>query len=85
MFRYRLSEAATVAFTIKRKGKTRYRTVGRFIQSGAAGANERPFRARIRSKRLRPGTFKAVLSASDAAGNRSAARGIGFRVLRRRR
>ena len=85
MFRYRLSEAATVTFTIKRKGKSRYRTVGRFTQSGAAGANERRFRARIRSKRLRQGTFKTLLRASDAAGNRSARKGIAFRVVRRRR
>ena len=85
LFRYRLSEAATVAYTIKRKGKRRYRTVGRFMQSGAAGANERRFRARIRTRRLRPGTFKALLRASDAAGNRSALESIGFRVVRRRR
>src|SRR5215208_371468 len=36
-FRYELSEAATVRFTIKRKGKTRYRSVGHFTQLGAAG------------------------------------------------
>jgi hypothetical protein len=84
-FRYRLSEAATVAYTIKRKGKSRYRTVGRFMQLGAEGANERRFRARIRTRRLRPGTFKALLRASDAAGNRSALESIGFRVVRRRR
>jgi hypothetical protein len=84
-FRYRLSEVATVAYTIKRKGKSRYRTVGRFMQLGAAGANERRFRARIRTRRLRPGTFKALLRASDAAGNRSTLESIGFRVVRRRR
>ncbi len=85
VFRYRLSEASTVAYTVKRKGKRRYRTVGRFTQSGAAGANRRRFRARIRTRRLRPGTFKAVLRATDGAGNRSAARSIGFRVVWRRR
>ena len=55
------------------------------MQSGAAGANERRFRARIRTRRLRPGTFKALLRASDAAGNRSGLESIGFRVVRRRR
>jgi hypothetical protein len=85
VFRYQLSEPAAVAYTVKRKGKHGYRTVGRFSQQGSAGANERRFRARIRTRRLRPGTFKAVLRASDAAGNRSSAKSIGFRVVRRRR
>jgi Calcineurin-like phosphoesterase len=84
-FRYELSEAATIKFTIKRKGKSRYRSVGQFSQSAAAGANERRFRAKIRARHLRPGTFKAVLMASDAAGNRSASKSIGFRVVRRAR
>jgi hypothetical protein len=84
-FRYELSEAATVTFTVKRKGRHRYGTVGRFTQSGAAGANERRFRARIRGRRLRPGTFRALLRATDAAGNRSALKSIGFRVVRKAR
>jgi hypothetical protein len=84
-FRYELSEAATVTFTVKRKSRHRYRTVGRFTQSGTAGANERRFRARIRGRRLRPGTFKALLRATDAAGNRSALKSIGFRVGRKAR
>jgi hypothetical protein len=84
-FRYELSEAATVRFTIKRKGKSRYRSVGHFTQSAAAGPNERRFRAKIRARRLRPGTFKALLLASDAAGNRSASKTIRFRVVRRAR
>ena len=52
--------------------------------AGPAGANERRFRARIRTRRLRRGTFKAVLRAGDAAGNRSGTEELGFRVVRRR-
>jgi hypothetical protein len=85
VFRYELSEAAKVKFTIKRKGKGRYRSVGEFAQLGSAGANERRFRAKIRTRRLRPGTFEARLRAVDAAGNRSAPKTIGFRVVRRAR
>jgi hypothetical protein len=84
-FSYVLSEAATVKFTIRRKGKQRYRSVGAFVESAAAGANQRRFRARIRNRRLRPGTFKAVLRATDAAGNRSRSRSIDFRVVQRTR
>jgi hypothetical protein len=85
VFRYRLSEAATVTFTIERRSKARYRRVGRFRQSGEAGPNQRRFRGKIRTRWLRRGVFKAVLRASDAAGNRSRARAVGFRVVRRPR
>jgi hypothetical protein len=84
-FRYELSEAAKVKFTIKRKAKGRYRSVGEFTQLGSAGVNKRRFRAKIRARRLRPGTFEARLRAVDAAGNRSAPKTIGFRVVRRTR
>jgi acid phosphatase type 7 len=84
-FRYELSEAAKVKFTIKRKAKGRYRSVGEFTQLGSAGVNERRFRAKIRARRLRPGTFEARLRAVDAAGNRSAPKTIGFRVVGRTR
>jgi acid phosphatase type 7 len=80
-FRYELSKAAKVKFTIKRKAKSRFRSVGEFSQLGSAGANERRFRAKIRARRLRPGTFEARLRAVDAAGNRSAPKTIGFRVV----
>jgi acid phosphatase type 7 len=83
VFRYELSEAATVRFTIRRRSKGAYRRVGKFTQSGIAGANERRFRARIRTRRLRPGTFKALVRATDAAGNRSGLESVGFRVVRK--
>jgi hypothetical protein len=85
VFRYELSEAAKVKFTIKRKTKSRYRPVGEFTQLGSLGLNERRFRAKIRARRLRPGTFEARLRAVDAAGNRSAPKTIRFRVVRRAR
>ena len=81
-FRYELSKAAKVKFTIKRKARGRYRSVGEFTQFGSAGANQRRFRAKIRARRLRPGTFEARLRAVDAAGNRSAPRTIRFRVVK---
>jgi hypothetical protein len=86
-FRYRLTEAATVKFTVKRsvKGRSRYRRVGDFVQAGVAGANSRRFRAKLGRRRLRPGSFRAVLQATDTAGNRSGLRKVDFRVLRRTR
>ena len=104
-FRYRLSEAARVVFTIQRAkpgrrvaGRcrkptrtnrrrprcTRYVRIGRFAQQAVAGANRKRFSGRIGTRRLRPGRHRALLVATDAAGNRSAPRRLGFRIVRTR-
>jgi hypothetical protein len=104
VFSYRVSEAATVTFTIRRKFTGRkvngrcvrarrvnrrrpscfgYRRVGSFVQAGAAGRNTRRFTGRIGRKRLHPGSFRATLVATDAAGNRSKPRWVDFQIVRR--
>jgi acid phosphatase type 7 len=102
-FRYTLSEAATVRFSIRRRSEgrrvggvcrprtpenlksrpcIRYRRVGRFEQSGVAGANTRRFLGRIGTRQLRPGAFRAALVATDAAGNRSSPQSESFTIVR---
>jgi len=102
-FRYRLSEAARVVFTIQRAaagrrvgGKcrkptrsnrrrrkcTRYVRVGRFAQQAVAGANRKRFSGRIGRKTLRRGRHRVVLVATDAAGNKSRAKRLRFRIVR---
>jgi hypothetical protein len=39
------------------------------------------FRARLRGRPLRAGRYRLVLGATDAAGNRSAARRLAFTVV----
>ena len=58
---------------------------GRRDQRGTsvAGANALPFSGRIGRKALKPGSYRAVLVAVDAAGNRSAAKTIAFKVVKR--
>jgi hypothetical protein len=79
--RYTLSEAATVTIKIQ-KLKTR-RVVGTLTRSGAKGANTIKFSGRIGKRALRPGRYRAVLTAADAAGNRSAPVHVSFRVVGR--
>jgi hypothetical protein len=68
--RFRLSEAADVRLVVRRRGtRSRSRTV-----HAAAGANT--VRVRLRAR----GRYRVTAVATDAAGNRSAARRIGFRV-----
>jgi hypothetical protein len=87
VFRWGLSEAATVRFVIRRrtrarKGGSRYRAVGAFTRAGVPGHNGRRFRGRIGRRRLRPGVFRARVAARDAAGNRSRTAQVTFRIVR---
>jgi hypothetical protein len=50
---------------------------------GVAGLNRVAYSGRVRKTKLRPGTYRATLTATDAAGNRSRARTVSFRVVKR--
>jgi hypothetical protein len=82
-FRYTLSEAAQVTLRIQRAlpGRHgRYRTVRTLKRTGAKGPNRIRFARRIGKRSLRPGRYRAVIVATDAAGNRSTLRRTRFRV-----
>ena len=78
-FSYRLSEAATVTVTIKRRGMR----AKRFRVASAAGTNKHRFSGRIGRKRLKPGRYVATLIARDVAGNASKPKRLTFTILRR--
>ncbi len=52
-------------------------------RTGKTGANSIRFSGRIGSKALKPGSYRALLTATDAAGNRSAPKSASFRVVAR--
>ena len=77
-FRYTLSENAKVTVNIlRRNGKS----AGKLTRSGKKGANTLKFSGRIGRKALKHGGYGAVITATDAAGNRSAPRSVKFRVV----
>ena len=88
-FRYSLSERATVRITIQRAlrgrgGRTRYRRAGKLTRTGEGpGRDSTAFSGRIGRRALKPGRYRATLRATDAAGNRSSAKRIGFRIVQR--
>jgi PKD domain len=51
--------------------------------SGVQGANTVNFSGRVRGRRLAAGTYRAVVTATDAAGNRSRSAAVGFRIRAR--
>ncbi|HMJ96470.1 MAG TPA: hypothetical protein VK486_11485 [Thermoleophilaceae bacterium] len=77
-FRFKLSEPADVRIRFKRHrrgiGALRRRHL-------ASGANVIVFGGRLKGHALRAGRYVAVLTATDAAGNKSRARSIRFTVL----
>jgi hypothetical protein len=83
--RFHLSEAATVRFEIRRRSDGR--RVGSFVRRAIAGRNSVRLAGRLRLRGrivpLAPGRYRLALVATDAAGNRSAARRVRFRVLQR--
>ncbi|MET0511622.1 MAG: hypothetical protein ABW135_08080 [Thermoleophilaceae bacterium] len=84
--RYTLSERARVTVAIqravKRGGHVHFRTVGSLRRAGAQGANTIRFSGRIGKRALRPGRYRALIRATDAAGNRSQPRTVGLRIKR---
>jgi hypothetical protein len=81
--RYSLSEPAAVTLRVERKVGRRFKSAGTLKQAGRAGANRKAFTGRIGRKVLRAGTYRLVLTAVDAAGNRSTAKPRSFRIVNR--
>jgi acid phosphatase type 7 len=83
VFRYTLSEAASVRIGISRaRRKGHGRRIGRIGDTGVAGHNSRLFRRRVDGKRLRAGRYTARVVARDPAGNYSVPKKVRFRIVR---
>jgi hypothetical protein len=70
-----------------RKGKrcTLWKLSGRFAHAGAGGVNSKPFSGRIGAKKLKKGSYRATLVATDPSGNVSQPRVMKFRVIKPKR
>jgi hypothetical protein len=62
--------------------RVRYRTLGKVATPATQGPNRLKLSRRIRAKEVRPGRYRAVIVAVDAAANRSASKAATFRVSR---
>ena len=51
-------------------------------RTGSAGRNRVAFSGRVGRHTLRPGRYRATLTAIDATGSRSKARAVAFRIVR---
>jgi hypothetical protein len=65
-----------------RKACKRFVAVGKLTQRGKAGANSKKFAGKIGRRTLKPGRYRAVVTARDAAGNVSKPKKVSFKVVR---
>jgi hypothetical protein len=86
---FRLSEAAQATLTFQRRkrtrgGKTKFVNAGRVVRQAKAGKNRVRFQGPLtRTKKLSPGTYRVVVAARDAAGNRSKRNGPTFTIVKK--
>jgi hypothetical protein len=73
-FSFRLSEPATVRLTIERRQGRDYRRLARLTIRGRAGKNSARY-----AKKLRTARYRATITATDAARNRTPAKRLAFR------
>jgi streptogramin lyase len=64
---------------------TRLKKAGTLRRASHAGKNSVKFSGRIRHKALKPGSYRLTIVATDAAGNKSKAKRIDFRVVKSKR
>jgi hypothetical protein len=81
VLRYRLSEAATVTVDVLPAKGTKFLT--RLTRRAKAGSRSLAFTGRVKGRTLKPGSYRLLVRATDAAGNRSAARTVRFKVVSR--
>jgi hypothetical protein len=65
-----------------RRRCVRYVRTAAFTVASAAGLNQHRFSGRIGKRTLRPGRYRTAIIATDTAGNRSAPRSFGFKIVR---
>lgn len=84
VFRYSLSERATVTITIKRVAASRAVSLRKLTHAGRKGRNRKRFSGTYAGRPLQPGLYRAVLQATDLVGNVSKRKTVSFRVLKPR-
>jgi opacity protein-like surface antigen len=78
-FSYTLGKNANAVITIARRTGKTFKTVGTLRQSAKKGANSLPFDGRVGKSKLKPGTYRAILTASDSE-NESVPVSVDFKV-----
>jgi hypothetical protein len=79
-FRLRVSEPARVEWKLQRRTRGRWKSAGTFTRRVRRGTSRVPLPARVQRAKVKSGSYRATLVATDRAGNRSRVRPLGFVV-----
>ncbi len=81
-FSFSLNEGATVTFSFTRRVSGRTVTAGRLTFTGHEGTNKVAFQGRVSpKKKLEPGRYSLVITATDSAGASSAPKSLSFTIV----
>ena len=80
--RFTLSEAGSVSIAIQSVKKRKVQTIGTLTRAGKAGKNSVRFTGRLGRKALAVGSYRAVIGATDAAGNKAKAKTLSFKIVK---
>ncbi len=82
-FSFSLNEQATVTFSFTQRVRAHKVSAGRLTFTGHSGADKLAFQGRISPvKKLKPGSYTLVITATDSAGARSAPKSLSFTIVK---
>ena len=82
-FSFSLNEQATVTFSFTRRVRGHTVTAGKLTLTGHDGTNKVAFQGRVSAKKkLKPGRYTLVITATDSAGTRSAPKSLSFTIVK---
>jgi hypothetical protein len=72
-----------VSIAIQSVKKRKVKTVATLTRAGKAGKNSVKFTGRLGRKALAVGSYRAVVGATDAAGNKAKTKTLSFKIVKR--
>ena len=80
--RFTLSKASSVSIAIQSVKKRKVKRIGTLRRAGKAGKNSVKFTGRLGRKALAVGSYRAVIGATDAAGNKAKTKTLSFKIVK---
>ena len=80
--RFTLSKASSVSIAIQSVKKRKVKRIGTLTRAGKRGKNSVKFTGRLGRKALAVGSYRAVIGATDAAGNKAKTKTLSFKIVK---
>jgi hypothetical protein len=80
-FTYTLSEASKVSIVVERKKRGKFTKATTLSAQKQSGKQSTPFSGKAKGKPLAPGSYRATITATDNAGQKSQPRQVTFKIV----